>query len=113
EEWFGSPVYDGKHRAGRVGADPRQALQIAARAGQDATALLDGLREAPERMRLLPPEPERSECVFEVLGERLREDRPRWVALDEPWVGPRDPCRGRPLQQDLSHNDLVRCPVWF
>ncbi len=61
--------------------------------------------------RLLPPEPEGPERVLEAIQGRLREGCPRWVALDEPRVGPHNPGRGGPLQQDFRDDDLVRRPA--
>ena len=111
EERLGSPVHNGQHRARRVGADTRQALQLLARAGYDAAIHLDQLCEPLEGKRLLPPEPEWLERVLEAFGGGMREGGPRWVAIDEPAVGPGNPGRGRPLQEDFRHNDFVRLPA--
>ncbi len=73
--------------------------------------LLDRLSKVLECHRLLSPEPERPERLLGALGGRLREVSPRRVALDESGVGPCDPGRGCPLQQDFRHNNLVRRPA--
>jgi hypothetical protein len=111
QERLDSPIHDGQHRARSIGADTRQTFQLLSRAGYDASTPLDRQRELLECQRLLPPESEGPEGVLELFRRRLREGGPRWAAIHKPWIGPRNPGRGSPLQQNFRDDDFVGRPV--
>ena len=82
-------------------------LQVAARAGQFASTLLDDVGQVEKRVGFLPPETEGSQCFLELLKRRPCHDLPRWIPCDETGESTRNAGRCRALEQYLSYGKLT------
>ncbi len=110
DERLGTAVHDGQYCAGRILADAPEPLQLLTRCGNPSSSLFDRACQRPERERLLPPEPERSQVFLQACRRSAGQGLPGGVALDERGERTCDAGRRCALEQDLRDDDLVGRP---